>query len=226
MASKQKLATIALVALAVAIAGYALSVQERLWELQATRAELEAEIQDLKALIEELEGRLEALGAESEEAAPSCPVIALLPDELYYPAIERLIERANHSIYVAMFVMKYDPNEPSDPVNLLLEELVEARERGLDVRVLVDDVTYESYRATVELLEESGVPVRLDPGEDVRTHVKMVIVDGKHLVVGSHNWTESALSYNNEFSVLITSEEHAKQALQYFEKLWAQGRAP
>lgn len=187
--------------------------------------ELRATVEELRAQLEEKDARIRELESKLEAGAPTLTVI-VLPNRLYYSTIRRFIERANHSVYVAVYAVKYDPKEHDDPVNILLETLVEARERGLDVKVLVDDVTYESYRDTIEFLKSNGVPVKLDPEKGVRTHVKMVIVDGKCLFVGSHNWTESALSYNNEYSVLIISEEHAGKAESYFMKLWKWGRIP
>ena len=39
--------------------------------------------------------------------------------------------------------------------------------------------------------------------EKTTTHAKIVIIDGRTAVVGSHNWTGSALSRNREASLLI-----------------------
>ena len=151
--------------------------------------------------------------------------VSLLPNKKYYSRITDLVRRANRSIYTVMFVVKYDPKEPDDPVNVILGLLCDAKRRGLDIRVLVDDETKRSYKKTLEYLAGCGIPVRLDKGRRVTTHVKMLLIDGKYLVVGSHNWTESALKYNNEFSVLIVSEKLYRKALSYFNELWVSGRA-
>lgn len=44
----------------------------------------------------------------------------------------------------------------------------------------------KSYPETVIFLKGKGIDVRLDESGEIRTHVKMVIVDDKTLYVGSH----------------------------------------
>lgn len=154
--------------------------------------------------------------------------VNLLFNQEYPSFVSGLLERSNKSIYVVMYVMKYDPKEDpkGDPVNYLISQLVKAKNRGVDVRVLVDDVTKQSYPDTITYLKSEGVPVRLDPRAGVTTHTKMVILDGEWVVLGSHNWTESALSSNNEGSVVLRSKDLAERATEYFIELWDQGRSP
>jgi phosphatidylserine/phosphatidylglycerophosphate/cardiolipin synthase-like enzyme len=52
----------------------------------------------------------------------------------------------------------------------------------------------------------------------------VIIVDEKYLLIGSHNWSESALKYNHEVTVKISSKELAKEAKEYFEMIWSKGR--
>ena len=147
-----------------------------------------------------------------------------LVDRDYLSALLKYIDKAATSIYVIMYVVKYDPYEHDDPVNQILNALVRAHQRGVDVKVVVDDETYESYRQTIEFLKSHGIPVKLDESASVRTHAKLIIIDGRVVFIGSHNWTESALSYNHETSVLIESKELAKKLKEYFQNIWNNGR--
>jgi len=53
--------------------------------------------------------------------------------------------------------------------------------------------------------------------EDTETdHMKLVIIDGYIVYVGSHNWSESGLYYNRETSVRIVNEEVAEEFENYF----------
>ena len=169
-----------------------------------------------------------ALSILKPAQAPALGRLELLPDEKYIVAVSRLIASANKSVHVIMYVAKYDPKQSAeeDPANMLLELLASAKRRGLDVRVVVDDVTKQSYPETIEFLKSRGVPVRLDPKAGVTTHAKVVIVDGEWVVIGSHNWTQSALSRNREYSILIRSSELAAKVEEYFEELWSSGRNP
>lgn len=150
--------------------------------------------------------------------------VLVVEDDQYLNVVAPLIERANHSIHVVMFVMKYDPGDEDDPVNELLGLLADAASRGVDVRVLVDEETRDSYPQTIGFLKEHGIGVRLDRSSGITTHAKVVIVDGEFAVVGSHNWTESALRYNHEVSALIRSGEAASVLEKYFSSLWGEGR--
>ena len=57
--------------------------------------------------------------------------------------------------------------------------------------------------------------------EKVTTHDKLVIIDNSTVFVGSHNWGSSALTKNNEASVMIRGGEAAEYYGDYFEYLWA-----
>jgi len=150
--------------------------------------------------------------------------VELLEDGDYFARARSLISRANSTILVMMYAMKYDPKEVGDPVNQLLLGLVEAKGRGVEVRVLVDDVTAKSYPQSLSYLKEHGVPVRLDESPKVTTHVKLVLIDGNYSLIGSHNWTESALKYNHELSVLIESGSVYEALEGYFNGIWEEGR--
>jgi phosphatidylserine/phosphatidylglycerophosphate/cardiolipin synthase-like enzyme len=162
--------------------------------------------------------------SEVERQAPAGVLVEPLFDRDYFSALVQWVERANVSIHVVMYAAKYDPSEPGDPVNQLLNKLAYARSRGVDVRVVVDDETAKSYPQTIDFLKNSGIAVKLDESSGRTTHAKLVIIDGKAVLVGSHNWTESALSYNHEASVLIISQDIAEKFEEYFESIWSSGR--
>ena len=66
---------------------------------------------------------------------------------------------------------------------------------------------------------KGGVSVKFDAPDHV-THTKLVLIDGKTALVGSHNWSLAALSYNYESSVLVRSEKVAEELTRYFMSLW------
>jgi len=135
----------------------------------------------------------------------------------YFPYVNMRIENATSSIYIIMCYMLYDEENPNYAVNLLLDKLVEAhQEKGVEIKVLLDDedanVDAKNY------LQNRGIEVRFD-SDDVRTHSKLLIIDGRSLIIGSTNWTESALNKNNETSVEIMDENIANTYLTYFNEL-------
>ena len=148
--------------------------------------------------------------------------IEILENREYYHSVRDAIEKANKTILVAMYSMIYDPEDPSDWANDLLKELVQARKRGIEVKVIIEYRTHWGYLKenvkAYDYLRANGVNVRLDDEADT-DHMKFVVVDGRIVFVGSHNWSESALYHNNEVSVKIVSESIAKIFEEYFERI-------
>ena len=170
-------------------------------------AELLAEIEQLNARIEELEGMLNY-------------EVYVLTDQDYYYSVRDTLQKANSSITVIMYSMVYDPDDSFDWANDLIRELVDAKNRGVNVTVIIEYRTYFGYMDgnldAYNYLLSNGVNVRLDSEADT-DHLKLVIVDNKIVYVGSHNWSESALYYNHETSIEIISEEIAQIFKQYVE---------
>jgi phosphatidylserine/phosphatidylglycerophosphate/cardiolipin synthase-like enzyme len=141
-------------------------------------------------------------------------------------ALERRFAAARTRIWVAMFVIRCetDPDQASaaadDPVVALLRALAAARARGVDVRVCLD---YGRDRDTGEVedkhviaqawLARHGIPVVLDE-EATTTHAKVVLIDARWVVLGSHNWTRSALTRNREASVLLDDAAVAQRVAE------------
>jgi cardiolipin synthase len=123
-----------------------------------------------------------------------------------------------------MFEASYYEKYPSSPTNVLIQELVAAHKRGVAVKVILERRD-ERERASMNnektgtLLSRAGVDVVYDPAT-VTTHTKLLIVDGTISVVGSTNWTYSALEKNHEVSVLIRSSEVAQRLQDYFQTIW------
>jgi len=150
-------------------------------------------------------------------------VLALLVESEYDSYVLNLVSHANRSVYVMMFVVKYYPHHPTSVVNRLLYALCQDRKRGIDVKVLLDYTSYEEYRQAIAFLKSCGVPVKVwhECGYLWRLHAKVVIVDGKIVVLGSHNWTYSALAHNIEVSVAIYSPKYASELTKLFNSLWS-----
>ena len=94
---------------------------------------------------------------------------------------------------------------------------------GLLVKVLLEYRTYFGYvkynYLAYRYLKDHGVDVRLDFNPDTE-HMKIVIIDGKIVYIGSHNWSEASLYYNHEVSIRIVSRDIAKEVEKYFNYLW------
>ena len=147
----------------------------------------------------------------------------LLENEHYYDTLLDAIRAAEKEIVLAMFLFKTSVY-PSSRVNMLMESLILAAGKGVDVIVILEEgvdgknsVT-KTNRKTSEHLINGGVKVIFDEPKRT-THTKVVVIDRKSVFLGSHNFTSSALKYNNELSVKIRSNKFAREVLAYIENL-------
>ena len=140
--------------------------------------------------------------------------VEVLIDEEYYHRVLWAIENSKDSIYVMMFFMKYDAGDTFDWANDLIRALVSARRRGVEVHVLLDERIDENAE-TYYYLAANGIDVSFDSPQTT-LHAKVVVVDGKLVFIGSHNWSESALYWNHEVSVEIRSRKMAERLIEYF----------
>ncbi|WP_292460615.1 phospholipase D-like domain-containing protein [Methanothermococcus sp.] len=138
--------------------------------------------------------------------------IELLNDEKYYYYVLNIISSAKKEIDIIMFSI-YKCKKTED----LIYELINARKRGVMIRVILDGEV-ESNKLIKHLLSSERIPVKL--AEHQRTHNKLIIVDGEIVVLGSHNWTDKALFENRESSVAITDKKIVNKENDYFESVW------
>lgn len=150
-------------------------------------------------------------------AYPADDVIPI-PNREYFKALHEALRNAQEKIYVLMFSARYYPEYPNDANSVILKDLIDAKKRGVEVKVILDASSWNlsntySNKMFADTLKAAGVEVYWDP-VDVTSHDKLVMIDGYITIVGSTNWSYYALERNNEASVLIKS----KQVTEAFEK--------
>lgn len=145
--------------------------------------------------------------------------VQVLVDGDYYTTVSDLISGAQNTVHVAMFSANYqtDPEYREGHVNQLLEQLVALRNKGIEVSVIMDDWPEGNSRA-VNYLEKNNVPVKLYSGEGT-LHAKLIIIDGKIVIVGSTNWSHHSIDKNHEANVIINNEGIAQEFESYFTSL-------
>ncbi|MCD6590474.1 MAG: hypothetical protein J7K72_00710 [Candidatus Aenigmarchaeota archaeon] len=143
----------------------------------------------------------------------------MLTDREYFPFVHKLLNSANQSIHIVMFSMNYYPDYPDSSVNMLLKDLENAAGRGLDVKVVVDEHATDS--PLLKMLQKKGINIKFDR-KDITTHDKLIIIDGKIVIIGSTNWSYYSFEKNHEANVVIYSKELADDFEYYFEKICAE----
>ncbi len=167
--------------------------------------------------------------------------VKILNNRGYFPAVEEIFGQAKSSIWVMMYSARYytEPpqyarnythgkGQPYSNTNLLLEDLIEAAKRGIEVVVILDSSDWNKENTQknhlfARQLKRGGVKVFFDEPW-VTTHNKLILVDDDLTIVGSTNWTYYALEENNETSVVIKSGEINKAYRKYFLKIKKKGQ--
>ena len=148
--------------------------------------------------------------------------VKLLPDRDYFAALLDGVDQARTEIFLSAFLFRTIEDAGGYP-EVFLKRLLRAARRGVRVHVILErnrgaDDLNRNHAETAERLEKGGVQVCLDAPNRV-THAKLVVIDGRYLLVGSHNLTQSALKYNHEVSVWIDSVPLADEALRYMKSI-------
>lgn len=124
-----------------------------------------------------------------------------------------LIEKAERSIDIIVFDWRWYPQDPGAQVQLFNQAIVRATRRRVRVRVVT------SNREIVKTLNEFGCEAKkVLTGKLV--HCKMMLIDGRLVIIGSHNYTQSAFQMNLEVSVILTDFEGINQLNTFFINLF------
>jgi len=125
-------------------------------------------------------------------AASSVRVIYSLDQKQNDKEIIALIDAAKSKIYFAMYEFTLKD---------IADALVAAKQRGVDVRGLVDaGESAQSYdKPIIAELVAAGVPVETEKHADGSgiMHIKAIVTDSAY-AIGSYNWTGSATTENDE----------------------------
>jgi len=143
----------------------------------------------------------------------------LLENGAYGFALINQIHHAKRRIICAFYLFKITES-PRNLPRTVAGELIAAQRRGVDVTVILEGgkpIEKENRTAT-RLLAQGGVRVIFAPA-GVTTHAKAISIDDRFVLIGSHNLTQSALSRNNELSLMVDSPQLAAQVRRYLERL-------
>ncbi|MGP8154145.1 MAG: phospholipase D-like domain-containing protein [Smithella sp.] len=158
----------------------------------------------------------------NKNSADGCSAI-ILTNEDYFSALLKAIDEAQNEIFISIFSFKTSKCKNSCP-DRILSHLAKAVKRGVKVKVILETTGNKSdelniqNKQTGKLLEEKGVNVFFDSPRKI-THTKLVVIDQRLIFLGSHNFTQSALKYNNEISVLLDRPDLVKNVHNYMLKI-------
>ncbi|MBX4827916.1 phospholipase D family nuclease [Klebsiella grimontii] len=107
----------------------------------------------------------------------------------------------------------------------VVRSLIEAKRRGVDVRVVLDQKanTGTASEAAMNLLTSVGIPVRTVSAYKIM-HDKVIVADGRNTESGSFNFSRAADRSNSE-NVLVVWDDPtvAQRYLQHWQSRWDVG---
>jgi len=124
-----------------------------------------------------------------------------------------LIEVAKYSIDIIVYDWRWYPSVGGSSVQQFNDAIVATTRRGVVVRALVNGDGIAS------LLQQRGINARRLHSKRM-LHTKMLLIDGVHLIIGSHNYTQHGFSLNEEASVYVQMPSADHEFSLYFSNLW------
>ena len=111
----------------------------------------------------------------------------------------------------------------------IAEELAAAQQRGVRVRVLLEENPVgggENNRMARESLSAAGVAVRWTDPSFRFTHAKVILIDGVQAAIMTMNLTASSFRNNREFAVLVEDSSLVLSLVQLFQSDWDRVPSP
>ncbi|MEM4325638.1 MAG: phospholipase D-like domain-containing protein [Candidatus Nitrosocaldaceae archaeon] len=133
----------------------------------------------------------------------------------YYDSVLDALNKAKSKIRLIMKFWDRYSSDPNHTASNLTRALVGAKERGVDVQVIIDDTVPTSVR---DYLNNNGIPTKLDPSASQSTHAKSILIDNE-LYIGSHNWSGGETS-THEACIKTINSKLLDDYLDYFSNLW------
>jgi len=124
------------------------------------------------------------------------------------------IDQAKKSVHIVVFDWRWYPNDVGSPAQLFNQSIVRASKRGVEVLAVTN------FDSIAKTLARCGV-IAKKLAEPALVHVKLMLIDGKIAILGSHNYTQNAFCLNYEVSAIIDDVPTTERLQEYFRNIWA-----
>lgn len=147
-----------------------------------------------------------------EESHRAIPLVCFSKIERCDTKIAEILSSAKRYVYVAVYSFTSD---------LLADYLIELKNRGIRIRVVVEEQQVNVKGSEYEKLKRAGVDVKVDGNPDLMHH-KFAVIDDEIVITGSYNWTAGAEDKNDENIVVIRDGEVAELYRNEFDRIWSE----
>ncbi len=123
-----------------------------------------------------------------------------------------LIDSSKKNIKIIVFDWRWYINDPSNPVQLFNQAIVRAVKRGVKIQAIVNN------DEIVRVLNSCGISAKRLTAHRL-LHCKFLMIDDIILIIGSHNYTQSAFTTNFELSVILSVADDSSIFNNFFNNL-------
>jgi len=145
--------------------------------------------------------------------APTIPKVQTIIGSEFPRKVIPLINEAKLSIEIIVFDWRWYPQNPGGSVQLFNQSLVRAVRRKVKIRAITNNNEIISTLTNVGIHAKKVISKKL-------VHSKMMIIDNRILIMGSHNYTQSAFQMNLETSLIIENQSTVERFLTFFNNLF------
>lgn len=131
-------------------------------------------------------------------------------DKIITNSVIPLVDKAKSYIYMPAFLITHEE---------LSSALIRAKQRGVDVKIIIDATNTYASISKIKILRNSGAKVKVENYAG-KVHSKSIIIDDKYVIAGSMNFSKSGESKNDENMLIIEDERLARYYKGFFEYLW------
>lgn len=124
--------------------------------------------------------------------------------------IVQLIKNSKHYVYIPTFLITHTK---------ISNALIEAHNRGIDVKVIMDANSVYTRNTKHHLLRSNGIPIKIENYAG-KMHSKTMIIDNEYLILGSMNFSNSGENKNDENLLIIKDKVLATHYKNFFNYLW------
>jgi len=125
-------------------------------------------------------------------------------------AVLPIIKNAKKYIYIPTFVLTE---------KRVAEALIEAKNRGVDVKIIIDALSASNKHSKHGFLRDNGILVKTENYAG-KMHSKSMIVDDEYTIIGSMNFSNSGEKRNDENLIVIKDSVIAKFYKEFFLYQW------
>jgi len=143
--------------------------------------------------------------------------LLVLPDSGTAPLVQA-IKSAKKNIKITMY--GFTSNE-------IAEALIQQRHRGVMIQLLIEKDPYKTQgenKKILQRLKKNGISVRYSPQYYSLTHQKTLLIDEKHGLILTNNFTYSGLHHQRNFILAIDNKNIVHDMNQLFEADWNKKR--